>query len=96
MHKQYGDKGLVAVSVSLDDLKDAELRKRADQFLQKQGAAFANFILDAPEEEWQTKMKINGYPCVYVFDRDNRFVLKLTQDVDYKVIEERVRGLLEK
>ncbi len=96
MQRKYAAQDLVAVSVSLDDVKDAKVRAKVDKFLQKQEAAFPNFVLDATDEEWQKKLDIQGPPCVYVFNRDNRFVLKLVEEkVNYEVIEKKVEELLQ-
>jgi hypothetical protein len=96
MQRKYAARDLVAVSVSLDDVKDAKARAQVDKFLQKQEAAFPNFILDAKNDEWQDLLKIQGLPCVYVFNRDNHFVLKLVEEkVDYGVIEKKVAELLQ-
>jgi hypothetical protein len=95
MHRKYAARGLVAISVSLDKAEDATVRPKIDQFLRQQQATFANFVLDARDEEWQARLKINGPPCVYVFDRNNRFALKQVEDqVDYAAIEKAVQELL--
>ncbi len=96
MHRKYGPRGLVAVSVSLDDPKDAKERLKVDDFLRKKEAAFANFILDVSADEWQKRLKTDGLPCVYVFDRENRTALKQVEDaVDYAAIEQTVESLLQ-
>jgi hypothetical protein len=77
MQKKYAGKDFAAVSVNLDDPKDAKARQKALDFLQKQQATFTNVMLDAKPEVWQEKLKIDGPPCIYVFDRDGRFVKKL-------------------
>jgi hypothetical protein len=95
MHKKYAAQGLVAISVSLDDPRDKKVRGKIDQFLEKQRADFPNLVLDAKDEEWQERLKINGPPCVYVFNRDNRHVLKLVEEeVKYAEIDKEVRALL--
>jgi len=97
MHKKYAGDGFVAMSVSLDNPKDQEIRAEVDAFLTKKQAAFTNLILEAPPEEWQEKLKIDSYPCVFVFNRDNRIVKKMVgEQVDYKAIESEVVKLLKK
>jgi hypothetical protein len=93
MHRKYADKGFAAVSVSLDDPKD---HAKVQKFLEQQHADFLNILLDASDEEWQTKLKINGPPCVFVFDRDNRTVFKQSQEEDFAVIEKKVLECLPK
>ncbi len=96
MHRKYAPQGLVTISVSLDGAHDTKVRPKIDQFLRQQQAAFPNFVLDAGDEEWQQKLKITGPPCLCVFDRDNRLVLKQVEDqVDFAVIEKTVQGLLQ-
>lgn len=97
MHKKYFGDGFVAMSVSLDNPKDKEIRAEVDAFLTKKQAAFTNLILESTMEEWQEKLKIDCYPCVFVFNRDNRIVKKMVgEQVDYKVIESEVVKLLKK
>lgn len=103
MHKKYGTKDFAAVSVSLDE-KDTD-RENAAKFLRDKHATFTNLLLTAKPDEWQTKLDITGPPCVYVFDRDGRWVLKLPQkdakgdiveDVRYSIVEKEVAKLLGK
>jgi hypothetical protein len=94
MHRKYAALGFAAVSVSLDDPGNARDRAQALEFLRRQQARFTNVILDAEPEQWQTYLRIAGPPCVYVFNRDNQFVLKQTEEVDYTVIARRVQELL--
>jgi hypothetical protein len=93
MHRKYAARGLAAVSVSLDDPKD---RAKAQGFLEQQHAAFLNVLLDADPEVWQERLKIGGPPCLYVFDRDNRYVLKQDEGEDFAVVEKKVLELLGK
>jgi hypothetical protein len=99
MHRKYAKDGLVAVSVTLDDPADMAVRARALVFLKKQGATFANVLLDETPEFYQSKLKIDGPPCIYIFNRDNRWVLKRdgTGDngrIDYELFEKRIVELL--
>jgi len=116
MHKKYAKDGFVAISVSLDpppeDPKDARAVQRyqdtvrnIEGFLQKQGASFPNFLLETPPAEWQTKLKADGPPQIFVFNRDNRIVKRWpvndakgepVEEVDFKVIEKLVVELLKK
>jgi hypothetical protein len=99
MHRKYAKDGLVAISVTLDDPADMAIRGRAVAFLKKQGATFENVLLDETPELYQSKLKIDGPPCIYIFNRDNRFVLKRdgTGDegrIDYGLFEKRIVALL--
>jgi hypothetical protein len=103
MHKKYGGKDFVAISVNLDDPHDAKMRAKVQAFLEKQNATLTNVMLDAKPEVWQEKLKIDGPPCIYVFDRDNHFVKKLpvisekeseAEPAEYSVVEKVVTKLL--
>src|SRR5579859_7646665 len=103
MHRKYAGKDFVAISVNLDDPNDAKARAKVQKFLEKQKATFTNVMLDAKPEVWQEKLKIDGPPCIYVFDRDNRFVKKLpvlsdkpseTEAADYSIVEPIVAKLM--
>jgi hypothetical protein len=102
MHEKYGKDGLVAISVSLDNPRDKNIRAATEAFLVKQRATFTNVMLDAKIEEWTAKLKISGPPCIYVFDRKNRIAGKWLPDddgenkVDYDAVEKAVVGLLKK
>jgi hypothetical protein len=92
MHKKYAKDGLVALSVNLDPLKDAETGKddevavkgRALGFLQSKGLAVTNLLLDEPTAFWQGKFEIVGVPTVYVFDRQGRWVRFKSDDESLK------------
>ena len=58
------------------------------------GAAFANYLLDEKPDVWQAKLKIDGPPCVFVFNRRGRLVKKFHDHVDYTEIERLVADLL--
>lgn len=97
MHKKYASEGFVAMSVSLDNPEDKEIRGEVDTFLTKNQATFTNVILEATMDEWQAKLKIDSYPAVFVFNRDNRIVKKMVgEQVDYAAIEAEVVKLLKK
>jgi hypothetical protein len=99
MHRKYAKDGLVAVSVALDDPADKAVHARALTFLKKQGANFTNVLLDETPELYQSKLKIDGPPCIYIFSRDNSWVLKRDGAgpegrIDYEVFEKRIVELL--
>jgi hypothetical protein len=94
MHKKYARDGLAAVSVSLDDPKDKKALERVLEFLRKQKATFTNLVLDEKSEVWQEKLKFDGPPCVFVFDREGTW--KKFTSPDYGEIEKYVAGLLKK
>jgi hypothetical protein len=95
MHQKYGAKGLAAISVSLDI---PEQRADAEKFLVAKKAAFTNLWLDESQEFWTDKFKIEGPPCVYVFDRRGKWTQFKTEgdkEVSYADIEKLIVKLLE-
>jgi thiol-disulfide isomerase/thioredoxin len=94
LHRKYAPRGLAAVSVSLDDPTDEQAREHANRFLAEKQAAFANFMLDEKAPFWQEKLKIDGPPCVFVFNSSGRLVKKYHDDVDYAEIDRIVADLL--
>jgi hypothetical protein len=96
MHEKYAEKGLVAMSVSLDDLKEDGAKDKVIKFLKSKKATFTNLVLDEEPEVWQEKLDIGGPPCVFIFGRDGAIAHKIDSGVDYKKIEKLVVELLEK
>ena len=97
LHDRHAKDGLVAVSVSLDDLSEDGAKDKVLQFLEKQKATFTNLILDEKPEFWQGKLKIDGPPLVMVFNREGILEQKFVdKDVDYAVIGKLVTELLRK
>ncbi|HWG48030.1 MAG TPA: TlpA disulfide reductase family protein [Gemmataceae bacterium] len=94
LHRQYADKGLVCMSVSLDqpERKDAALK-----FLKKANAAFSNFWLDEKATVWQERWKITGPPAVFVFDRQGKRAGKFdSENEDKPWSYEDVKTLIQK
>jgi thiol-disulfide isomerase/thioredoxin len=87
LHRKYAQAGVACVSVDLDDAEDAEARSRVRQFLTSHQAAFANFLLTEKPKVWQAKLKIEGPPCVFVFNRRGKLVKRFSDNVNYKEIE---------
>ena len=103
MQNKYGKDGVVAMSVSLDDPNEKDNKDKVLKFLESQKATFSNYILDEKPELWQEKLKIDGPPVIYVFDRDNHFVKKLpvisdkeseAEQAEYSIVEKVVAKLL--
>ena len=73
MHEKYAKDGLVAVSVSLDDLKESGAEQAVLKFLKSRNASFTNLILDESQEYWQKKFNMDGPPSVFVFNREGKW-----------------------
>ena len=96
MHKKYAADGLAAVSVSLDDPADQPVMKRVRQFLEERKATFTNLVLDEKPEVWQGKLRFDGPPSVFVFDRAGKWKQYSANDLDYAAVEKQVVELLKK
>jgi thiol-disulfide isomerase/thioredoxin len=87
LHRKHSAAGLACISVDLDDADDSAAIGRVRNFLSQHQATFANFVLAEKPEVWQAKLKIEGPPCVFLFNRRGELVKKFRGDVDYKEIE---------
>lgn len=83
MQEKYASKGLVVISVSVDDPDDKEKIDEANSFLRKAKIPLRNFHLTEPDEVWNKKLEFTLPPCYYVFDRRGKWVRFRGQD--YKV-----------
>ncbi len=82
MQQKHGDKGLVVISVSLDDAKDEERVEGANKLLTRWKSPLRNLILDDPTDAWTKKLDYVGLPFYYVFDRQGKWVRY--RGIDYK------------
>ena len=95
MHRKYARDGLVAISVSTDDLSESpESKEVALKFLQKQNATFTNLLLDEKGEFWAEKLHSNALPFCFVFNRDGKWYQFKGKD-SYAQIEPLVQQLLQ-
>lgn len=97
LNQKHAKDNFAAVSVSLDDLSEDGAKDKVQKFLDKQQANFTNLILDEKPEVWQAKLKIDGPPLVFVFDRDGKLEQKFAgESVDYAKVEKLVGELLKR
>jgi len=94
MHRKYEKQGLVAVSVSVDDIEDKETPDEVLKFLRQQKATLANFLLNETPEDWQKKLKIESVPAVFVFNRAGQIEQKYGEAPKHEEIEKLVEQLL--
>jgi hypothetical protein len=73
MHQKYRDKGLVCMSVSLDE---APGKQDALKFLIEKKATLTNFWLDEDGEVWQNRFNVIAPPLIYVFNKEGRRAAK--------------------
>ncbi len=95
MHEKYGKDGLVILTVTLDDPKDAKTRALSEGFLAKVKPPFRTLNLNATPEKLPPTLNFNGFPGAFVFNRQNQYVKKLPlidpkgepiEDFDYDVL----------
>ena len=80
---EYSPRGVTFVSMCLDDREDAEAVAYAGEFLGKQKAVFANYLMDEIVTEGFVKLDLLGIPAVYVYAPDGERRYKLTADDPY-------------
>jgi len=94
MHRKYAKQGLIAISVSVDDVGDKEAIAEVTKFLRQQKATFANFLLNETPEDWQKKLKIDAVPAIFVFNRAGQIEQKYLEVPKHEEIEKLVEQLL--
>ena len=96
MHRKYEKEGLVVLAACFDSPADKEARADIEAFLKKKGAAFPNLILENDADEMYKTLDIPGPPCLYLFNRDNRFVKKMVgaDQIDFQVVDTEIARLL--
>jgi thiol-disulfide isomerase/thioredoxin len=95
LQRKYAQKGLSVVSVSVDDVTDAETRERVKAFLQQQRSTCRNLLLAEKPEVWIAKLKMNSIPSMFLFDRQGQLINRWTgNDIDLAGIEKRIVELL--
>jgi thiol-disulfide isomerase/thioredoxin len=77
MQQKYGREGLACISMSVDrpEDKDAALK-----FLQKEKAAFDNYLIDEKPGDWSKAWNFRNVPAIRVYGRDG----KLVKQFDYE------------
>lgn len=94
LHKKYGTKGVVTISVSLDGRTDDATKTRILRFLVKQQASFRNILLN--DATWMEKLDIENNPSTAIFGRDGKPVARheLVGLRSFGEVESMVRELL--
>jgi thiol-disulfide isomerase/thioredoxin len=98
MHKKYGPKGLICVTLDPVDT-DPKDKAKVEKFLTEKGAAFPNYIVDDSEENWKKwnpKYPTNVTPTVILFNRKGERVAVIEEPEDEKVEKEVEKLLAEK
>jgi len=101
MHEKYADKGLVAISLSLDEPDAPKKVAAATKFLKEKKAVFTNLIMDESANDAFDKLNIGSIPAVFVYTPDGKELKRFTgDDVDnlftYEQVEAFVKDYLAK
>lgn len=83
LYHEYSSRGVTFVSICMDDREDAEAVAYAHEFLGKQKATFANYLMDEIVTEGFVKLDLLGIPAVYVYAPDGERRYRLTADDPY-------------
>jgi thiol-disulfide isomerase/thioredoxin len=75
---KYAEKGLVCISVSLDDAGDEE--KKAIKFLTDKKSTIPNYRIAEGKDAGLKKFGLESIPAMYIFDKENRRAGKFTND----------------
>ncbi|MBX7103218.1 MAG: TlpA family protein disulfide reductase [Gemmataceae bacterium] len=82
MQKKYADKGVVLITVSLDDKSDAD---KARNVLKKMDASVQNFLLDETAEVADAKLGGTALPVVRIVGRDGGLKKLFTPEDAFEV-----------
>ena len=96
LHRKFAAGGLTVMSVSLDDPNEPASKPKVKAFLHARKADFANYLLDEKPEFWQAKLRAEGPPVVYVFNRKGELEQRFADEIDYTKVESLVSDLLKK
>jgi hypothetical protein len=104
MHDKYGKDGLVILTVTLDDPKDATARASVERYLGrtlakgKKELPFRTLNLDVDPTKLPPTVNFGGgSPGVFVFNRENRYVKKLQPgESTPEAIEKAISELIKK
>lgn len=105
MHDKFAKEGFEVIAVVTDQTKETKALAQARAFVaDKLKARFLSVHVDSKTFDYDKKITDQNVPAAFVFDRDNRWVLKLPstnakgelEEVDYDVIEKTVSDLMKK
>src|SRR5262245_29185142 len=97
MHNKYAKDGLVAITLSLDLVREEKMPvERGLMKLKERNVEVTNFIIDEGADLLKEKLRYEGgLPMVYVFNRSGKWKLFDGDDVKYDLIEQTVRRFLD-
>jgi thiol-disulfide isomerase/thioredoxin len=97
MQRKYGADGLAVVSVAIRLNEDSPMDKergRVLKFLQDHNATTTNLLLDETHEVWQSRLRFDAIPAVYVFNRQGKWYQFKDEFSYYDDVEKLVADLV--
>ena len=100
MHEKHARDGLVILSVTMDELEDekerADYRAKTNNYLGQRKLPFPTYDLDFDRKKPPATLTFSpGTPRVFVFNRDNQYVLK-EQGPEYEELDKVVAEVMKK
>jgi thiol-disulfide isomerase/thioredoxin len=97
LQRRYAGDGFAVISVAIPLDEDTPLeveRGRVLKFLQEKNAAAAtNLLLDEKADVWQARLRFDGVPAVYVFNREGKWY-QFTDPINYDEVDKLVAELV--
>jgi sensor domain CHASE-containing protein len=88
MHDKYREQGVRFISMCLDERDDHQAVEEARQFLARQNATFAHYLMNENITDAFEKLDLLGIPAVFVYDRRGELRYRLTGDDPYNQFTE--------
>jgi hypothetical protein len=95
MQKQYGERGLVVVTVNIEEAENKKQRTDVESFLKENGIALTN-LAPAPGESlaaWSEKWQILGIPLNVIYDRQGKLAKRI-EGADLDEMKQQIERLL--
>jgi hypothetical protein len=101
MHKKHAKDGLVILTVDIDPRSERDPLPKIQGKVRKKVADFGlapltNLILDESDKVIEEKLRFDGPPCVYVFDRQGKWRKLQPSDGDPEMYHQRIEALVGK
>ena len=96
LQRKYAADGFVALPVAIlldDDVPASAERGKVLKILQQLNATTANLLLDEKVDVWQKRLRFEGVPAVYVFNREGKWY-QFNDPIDYDALDKLVAELV--
>ncbi|MBX7102662.1 MAG: TlpA family protein disulfide reductase [Gemmataceae bacterium] len=92
LHRKHARDPVAVLAVALDE---PAKKPGVEAFVRRQQATFANYLLEDPYQVWQSKLKVDGPPVVFVFNKQGDLVQRFADEgVNYDIIGKLVARLI--